>query len=801
MLSGRRWWLHVGGASLAVFPACLVNPYGWHGAIFPLELFPKITAWGGPYKSYVDEFMDLRAFVQTLGLETASGDFFFRVECFLLWMLPLSFIMPGTWAACRPAAPEKAWIPRRALPWLLAFALAVGLVGASTFGFSEAGTLRSAAQFGRLAPWGILAVGLTGAVSLLATRSSAAAALLAASGAAAETAWILWLRGHLSGTEPGLFVGAIALVLGFTAAAIILRTPHRGRLFRIILSVAFSYLALTAVRNINLFALVAGFVLSWNLDEWAFELASSRPEVAPMQRSIVPAGLIARGGLAILVGLWIAAIASGWFFRATGEARRFGLGESPLAYAHEAAKFAGRPGMPQRALALDLRQAGVYLFHNGPERKLFIDGRLEVPSRATFETFVRLGPLLREGRPGWPEALHRLGDPLVLLDHAEDFGAEATLLAQPGWRLRFLRSRRVRVHRGSPGCTRGRVPSSRFRRPPLSRPGLACDTPRTLRDGRGRGTHQAGLDPWPQARPRSRWNLRFSLMLLASDRLRQGLASGFGLDTGPAATAGLWNLLGHCSWNMVPDLKVAPAGPDEPWDPARSLFMAQATFSYRQSLEIDPQGASALASLHDSFKARRMADAQSATIAAIRRLKRLPDSSDSNDESRAAATDDAEPSWTSQNEPDFMRAVDSLIAKGQPETAVRLFADGVRNGIEPSWLLTDKVAATLLHLGRPIEARKLWEQADSPPSQAQQLTRIATSAVAAFNFETAIRVYGLALDLDPSLPEAWFGLALSHTQQGNAGAALAAARAGLKAHAHARPEGPARRHRGSRPRQ
>ena len=47
-------------------------------------------------------------------------------------------------------------------------------------------------------------------------------------------------------------------------------------------------------------------------------------------------------------------------------------------------------------------------------------------------------------------------------------------------------------------------------------------------------------------------------MLLASDRLRQGLASGFGSDSGLQATARLWNLLGHCSWNMSPDLRVRP---------------------------------------------------------------------------------------------------------------------------------------------------------------------------------------------------------------------------------------------------
>ena len=51
----RRWWGHVGGAAVAVGLACLVNPYGLRGAMFPLELFPKITDRSGLYKSEIIE--------------------------------------------------------------------------------------------------------------------------------------------------------------------------------------------------------------------------------------------------------------------------------------------------------------------------------------------------------------------------------------------------------------------------------------------------------------------------------------------------------------------------------------------------------------------------------------------------------------------------------------------------------------------------------------------------------------------------------------------------------------------------
>ena len=225
-------------------------------------------------------------------------------------------------------------------------------------------------------------------------------------------------------------LGWAAALLGGAAAVLILRAGGRGAAFRMLLAVAFGYLAIQAIRNIGLFGLAAGFVLTWNLGEWVFELATE----IPATRSRAALGLAARVALAVLISLVIMTVVTGGFFRATAELRHFGLREEPLAYAHEAAQFAGRQGLPDRALVFDLRQAGVYLFHNGPTRKLFMDGRLEVPDRSTFDTYVRLDQQLIQGRPGWAEPVRRMGNPLILLDHQEHYGAEATLLVDPEWR-------------------------------------------------------------------------------------------------------------------------------------------------------------------------------------------------------------------------------------------------------------------------------------------------------------------------------------------------------------------------------
>jgi tetratricopeptide (TPR) repeat protein len=121
-----------------------------------------------------------------------------------------------------------------------------------------------------------------------------------------------------------------------------------------------------------------------------------------------------------------------------------------------------------------------------------------------------------------------------------------------------------------------------------------------------------------------------------------------------------------------------------------------------------------------------------------------------------------------------------LIEEGRPEAAVRCFADGQRQGIKPAWPVCDRVAAALLHLGRPAEASRVWETATLPPSPALKLTRVATAQLAAIDFETALQTYRSALDLDPRLAEAWFGVALLHTQRGDAAAALTAASEGAR---------------------
>ncbi|MGP0064771.1 MAG: hypothetical protein ACLQGP_14380, partial [Isosphaeraceae bacterium] len=575
-------------------------------------------------------------------------------------------------------------------------------------------------------------------------------------------------------------LGWATAALGIATAGLTLRAG--GRPFRLILAVAFGYLALQAIRNANLFGLVAGFVLAADLGEWAGQLAAVFP-ASPTRRAM---NLGARAVLAGLLGLLIVATVSGRFFRATGERRGFGTFASPLAYAHEAARFAGRPGLPDHALAISLRQAAVYIFHNGPERKVFMDGRLEVPTRETFESYMLLGRMLNEGRPGWDTALRRMGDPLVLLDHEANIGAEATLLVDPAWRCVYsdavgsvFLSRRLRGLDAS-------YPDVDFVARHFADAAWQSVPSRPL--GLAEGRSLIGLATTVKHRPGSDRSLRLALALLACDRFRQAIA-----DDPTAAEP--WSLLGDACSNLSPDSVAAPPGPDERWDPARGLLPSQAAFCYRQALERDPGEIRALFALFRSFDGRRMDDARRSVAAMMRRawteavgvyadhdasLDLDPDRDPSGRPLEAAAEPLPPTDWSRLDADGLARSLVDRLRQGRPEAAALLLAEADGRGIVPGWSASDRVAAGLLLMGRPAEARRIWEHATDPPSPAMRWNRIATAALASMDFPAADGAYRAALGLDPGLGEAWFGLAFVNAQRGTATEALAACREGLR---------------------
>ncbi len=231
------------------------------------------------------------------------------------------------------------------------------------------------------------------------------------------------------------FIAEVAIwFLGAASFAWLFVRKRRWSVMRLLLFAGFSHLAWEATRNTNIFALVSGFVASENLREG---LGLDGPQVeaqTDLHRALHRAWATA----AVLVSL-IAAVVSGVWNEIGDQNKPFGLGEARHWFIHDAARFAGQSGFPRRAFVANNGQAAVYIYHNAPERLVFMDGRLEVCSRNTFEIFNRILAAMERADPGWTEIFKTNGGelPVVILDSRIVRSQINGMLLTPGWRLVF----------------------------------------------------------------------------------------------------------------------------------------------------------------------------------------------------------------------------------------------------------------------------------------------------------------------------------------------------------------------------
>jgi tetratricopeptide (TPR) repeat protein len=608
--------------------------------------------------------------------------------------------------------------------WAGGLVLSCALVLGAVLGVPLPGTPPWLAPISRAAPAAMLIVGV-GASIVLAARSGIASTTMAV-GAVAVAAWTAWLFSYLfadRATNYGMSgLGLTYIAAGLGALSLPLVVRGGGSVFRLSLVATFTYLSFQAIRNINLFGVVAGSVLAWNIGEWFGKLAAGRPHrpTARVAPALV-AGLVAIGAFAVVTDR---------YYMITGDNTHFGLREKPLTFGHDAARFAGRAGLPQRALVFDLGQTGVYVYHNGPDRKVFMDARLELPSLSTFQTYVRIEEWLNHSDPRWDAAIARLGDPLVLISHDGWAEAEAALLTHRRWRcIYFDAIASVFVTREGPSSA-PTVPDYDFmaaRFDTGSGASLSVDVRTAAAEATalyrlGRAVRKRGGDPW---------RIRIPILTRASNLTRVFLAR----ETVNLAPG--WRLLGLIQWEMAPDLTRPPPGPSDPWDLATGLSWARASYCFRRALETKPDDAPTLRSLADCLGIRGMSDAR--------------------------------------------REVE-LVLTGKSQ-AVR---PGAREAERPTgsaalpWSAADRLAVNYLHLGEPESARRAWSEATAPASPALRLTRLAEADLAALDARSASARCHQALELDSKLGEAWLVLTIAALDSGQAESALASCREGLK---------------------
>lgn len=262
-------------------------------------------------------------------------------------------------------------------------------------------------------------------------------------------------------TSPAAFFGQVGLrSLHLDAAALLwmlaagsflwLGTWRRVSVFRVLLFLAFSYLGFKMIRNLSPVAIVSGVVLCENLAEISrLKTSSATPgSTSSDAGSLNQRSTTRRRRLPIAISVVLFSLAashfSGHWGRLTGLGDRFGLGESAAWYSHTAAKFAGQPGFPERAVIASFGQAAVYEFHNAPARRVLMDGRLEVCSRQTFELYEDILRKMAQGDSTWQQQLGPRDSqgrlPAIILDSRAARDQINGLFMLPSWRMVFADS-------------------------------------------------------------------------------------------------------------------------------------------------------------------------------------------------------------------------------------------------------------------------------------------------------------------------------------------------------------------------
>jgi hypothetical protein len=337
--------------------------------------------------------------------------------------------------------------------------------------------------------------------------------------------------------------------------------------------------------------------------------------------------------------------------------------------------------------------------------------------------------IMRPGARSDPRGLalvRGLGDPLIMLDHGSNQGAEATLVASRNWRCVFwdpiasvfIPRARIDLESTYPTVDFAARHFAFARRPvPANDPGEAYAEARSLVE-LASALSRAGETPAA---------VRLGAALLSQNLARRALSSRPGWSAA-------WTVLGHGVRLLSPETSRPAPSPADPWDPSPALPWALSTYCFRRTLALSPGNRSALLSLRDSYRLRRMSDAQA--------------------------------------------SVESMLSEPHERPGTRRFDTSFVHVETLPWPQAERLAVAAMHLGDPLVARQLWERSVDAPSPALRLARIGDASFAGMDFHGAATSYRRALDLERGLGVAWYGMALLRTLEGNADEALRACRNG-----------------------
>ena len=541
--------------------------------------------------------------------------------------------------------------------------------------------------------------------------------------------------------------------------------------FRFLLFVAFSALSWQATRNSNQFAAVVGTLTAWNFGEWAYAIRHRRAETSgepeSAAREVVPRLLALGATLGVFV--WVA---SGSYYVAAKEGRVVGIGEEALWYPKEAIKFAGTEGMPTRFAGFHVGHPSLYEYYHAPERKVFVDARLEVMGPELYERYVNLQRRITDNDASWSRELDELGRPSVLADH-ENASISGTLLNHPDWKcVWFDPIAALFVHKSYSEIVEAHAIDfgARHFKPVPSEEPSGTDALRA--SAKGIRSVVSSLSRFGTDKTRA-------LILLGLDHARR-LAKADPLSADP------WKLIGQ----MEMLREAAPREPiprfKQPFDPVFDLSVARETYALKRAIEFAPDDFLAHLLLSNAYQSRMMNEA------ALPVLDRLSTFTPINPHQRKSIAESnaqrdallsalgplqAPPAW--RNLKEQSEIVNGLLSHGRAETAA-IYLEKASAPETRSWEEADRIASLWLHLGEPSRARTIWQGVAKSSRPGLKASRIALTYLIEGEFDSARTQFQAAIASDPELFEAHYGLAVLEQDAGRAAEALQAARTAAK---------------------
>jgi tetratricopeptide (TPR) repeat protein len=532
----------------------------------------------------------------------------------------------------------------------------------------------------------------------------------------------------------------------------------RLSLLRLLLFTAFSFLSVQATRNSHQFAAVVGAITAWNFGEWGAALHQRR--LARLESAVVTSGSRAPAAALAVVVAVLAWVGSGLFFQMTGEGRVLGLGEEPVFFAHEAAKFAGRDQMPARFVSFHNAHASLFEYYHGPARKVYTDPRLEVAGAELFERYIDLTKRLSEDSPGWEAQLSDMGRPVVMVDHEHNWQIGATLFRSDHWRcVWFDPIVAVFVHDSYRGVVKTDAVDFGSRHFDARAKPDKCSLAELIALAKAARSYAPAVGP-----PGSDLHQQFTWLGL--DDARRALERQPNmLDA--------WKLLGQIELfrELLPD-DFSPRF-RYAFDPVLDLSMVRATFALKRAAELGEDDFSTLMSLRMAFDTRLMYEAALSIIDKIAGLTPTNLSQTTEQAKNAVKRkeyqqklgDSVPTSWRNLSELDEI--VTALLGSGRAARALELLERSYPAG-KATWPIADRIATLHLHLGEPALARASWEKATSAPQPGRREARIGTTFLVEGDFAAARTFYQSAIKADPKFFEALYCLAVLEADAGDA---------------------------------